>query len=48
MKRTLQIIGIIILIALLLANMQYAFSGYGILGGTLAQEVLDQTNLPGY
>lgn len=43
-KKTTRIIGIIILLLVLIANLQYAFSGYGICCNVLVNDVLDQTN----
>lgn len=47
MKKIIKIVGIIILLAALIANLQYAFTDYGLHDNTLVKDVLDQTNYAG-
>jgi hypothetical protein len=45
--KIIRIVGIIILMAALIANLQYAFTDYGLLDNMLVKDVLDQTNYAG-
>jgi len=45
--KIIKIVGIIILLAALIANLQYAFTDYGLHDNTLVKDVLDQTNYAG-